>query len=396
MNPLKHPNIPRLYVIKIAKWFMLVMPIIVIFYQDNGLSMEQVFIVQAVYSVSIVLLEIPSGYLADVWGRKSTLVTGSVLGLAGYFVYCFSYSFRGFIVAEITLGIGQSLISGADSAILYDSLMEQKRQEEYALYEGRVISLGNFAEAVAGVTGGLLAGISLRTPFYFQAAVAFMAIPAALTLTEPERHFILVKKGFRHILSIFKNALWDDPMLRWTILFSAIAGASTLSMAWFVQPFFKAVDIPVPLFGVLWTLLNLSVGLAALYSYRFSRYLGTSRTLALFSVGLPLGFVLTGLFPVIWSLLVLLAFYLIRGIATPVLKEYINRFTGSDVRATVLSVRNFVIRLLFAILGPFFGWITDHLSLQHALVTAGIIFFAGLTLSRIFYLRQLHQRRIME
>ncbi|MGC9472317.1 MAG: MFS transporter [Bacteroidales bacterium] len=396
MQPLKHHNIPRLYVIKIAKWFMLVMPIIVLFYQDNGLGMQQVFIVQAVYSVSIVILEIPSGYLADVWGRKSTLVTGSVLGLAGYLVYCFSYSFPGFIVAEITLGIGQSLISGADSAILYDSLMEKKRREEYTLYEGRVISLGNFAEAVAGVTGGLLAGVSLRTPFYFQAAVAFMAIPAALTLTEPERHFILVKKGFRHILSIFKNSLWDDHMLRWAILFSAIAGASTLSMAWFVQPFFKAVDIPVPLFGVLWTILNMSVGLAALYSYRVSRFLGASRTLLLFSLGLPLGFILIGLFPVIWALGILLVFYLIRGIATPILKEYINRFTGSDVRATVLSVRNFVIRLLFAVLGPFFGWLTDHLSLQHALVTAGIIFFAGLTLSRIFYLKQLHQQKLQE
>ena len=391
-----HPNIPRLYLIKTAKWFMLVMPIIVLFYQDNGLSMEQVFIVQAIYSVSIVIMEIPSGYMADVWGRKPTIVTGCVLGFAGYLVYCFSHSLAGFIVAEITLGIGQSLISGADSALLYDSLLEKNRQHEYARYEGRVISVGNFAESIAGVTGGLLAAVSLRTPFYFQAAVSFLAIPAAITLVEPSRHITLVKKGFGQILKIFRYSLWDSSLLRWTILFSSVAGAATLSMAWFVQPFFREVHVPVALFGVLWTMLNLSVGLAAIYSYRFTRWFGTPATLLLFTIGLPLGFLLTGIFQMVWALAFLFAFYLIRGIATPVLKEYINRITSSDIRATVLSIRNFVIRLLFAVLGPFFGWLTDHLSLAHALVIAGGIFFTGLVISHTFYLKELKKHQAPE
>lgn len=60
-------NIYMLYLIKVAKWFMLVMPIIVLFYQSHGLSLRDVLTVQAVYSVSIVLWEIPSGYAADYW-----------------------------------------------------------------------------------------------------------------------------------------------------------------------------------------------------------------------------------------------------------------------------------------------------------------------------------------
>ena len=69
-----HPNIPRLYLIKVAKWFMLYMPIVVPFYESNGLSMKDIMILQAAYSVAIVVLEIPSGYLADVIGRKKTLI----------------------------------------------------------------------------------------------------------------------------------------------------------------------------------------------------------------------------------------------------------------------------------------------------------------------------------
>ena len=111
-------NIIKLYLIKIAKWFMLFMPIIVLFYQDNGLEMQDIFTLKAVYSIAIVLLEIPSGYLADVLGRKKTLIIGAFLGFFGFVIYDFSFGFWGFLIAELTLGLGQSLISGADSALL--------------------------------------------------------------------------------------------------------------------------------------------------------------------------------------------------------------------------------------------------------------------------------------
>jgi uncharacterized membrane protein YvlD (DUF360 family) len=81
------------------------------------------------------------------------------------------------------------------------------------------------------------------------------------------------------------------------------------------------------------------------------------------------------------GLLVLYLFYLVRGYATPVLKDYINRITASNIRATVLSVRNFIIRLLFALTGPLLGWMKDIYSLPQALLLAGIIFLvlSGIT-----------------
>ena len=93
-----HPNIIRLYLIKIAKWFMLYMPYVVPFYTENGLDIQQVMILQAVYSISIVALEIPSGYFADVIGRRRTLILGTILGAAGFSIYSFSYGFLGFLL----------------------------------------------------------------------------------------------------------------------------------------------------------------------------------------------------------------------------------------------------------------------------------------------------------
>jgi MFS family permease len=72
-------NIYSLYLIKLSKWLMLIMPIVALFYTDNGLDTFDIYVLQAVYSISVALLEIPSGYMADVIGRKKSLVIGKCL-----------------------------------------------------------------------------------------------------------------------------------------------------------------------------------------------------------------------------------------------------------------------------------------------------------------------------
>ena len=375
-------NITNLYLIKIAKWFMLFMPFMIPFYQDNGLSLSEISVLKAIYSVSIVVLEIPSGYLADVLGRKRTLIMGSVLGFLGFFTYSISYGFVGFLIAEIILGFGQSLISGADSAMLYDTLEDLNKKDEYVKYEGRVISIGNLAETIAGIVGGLLVGISLRFPYIAQTVVAFISVPASILLIEPKRNTKVLNFGIKYILNIVKYSLIDNKELRWNIIHSSIIGAATLTMATLVvQPYLLQIEIPLFYFGIIWPALNLIVCLVALYAYKIEHKLKKPKSLLLISIFIPFGFIVLSQVISYWGILILVVFYIFRGFATPVLKDYINQLTDSNIRATVLSVRNFVIRIFFALIGPFMGWYTDNISLQVALLVSGIIFliFAGIT-----------------
>jgi len=87
------------------------------------------------------------------------------------------------------------------------------------------------------------------------------------------------------------------------------------------------------------------------------------------------------------GLAVLLLFYLARGLATPTLRNYINIITTSEVRATVLSVRNFLIRLIFAITGPLWGWLTDKYSLQTAILSAAVIYGILAFISLFYFLK---------
>ena len=383
-------NIVKLYLIKIAKWFMLFMPIVVLFYQENGLEMQDIFVLQSIYSVVIVVLEIPSGYLADVIGRKTTLIIGSIMGFCGFVIYSSSYTFWGFLTAEITMWIGTSLVSGADSAMLYDTLKAANQKEKYLRFEGKMVALGNAAEAVAGILGGLLAEISLRTPFFAQTAVSFIGIPAAILLIEPIRQEKITKMNFKDILLIVKYSLYGNSHLKWNIIYSAVIGASTLTMAWFVQPYFKHVDLELSLFGVFWTLLNLSVAITSYIAYKVEYRLGQVKMIIFITLLLPLFYFILSQIHIIWGISILFLFYLMRGLATPVLKDYINRLTESNTRATVLSVRNFMIRLLFAAIGPFLGWYTDHYSLSSALALSSITFFTLAAVAGVFFLKTRH------
>lgn len=374
MKPAVSGNISRLYIIKIAKWFNLVMPVVVLFYQDNGLNMQQIFELKAIYSVAIVAMEVPSGWMADAWGRKKTLLAGAIFGSAGFLIYSFSLGFWAFAIAEVVLGIGHSCVSGADSAMLYDSLKAEGKTEKYTKAEGRVTSVGNFSEALAGVAGGLAASLSLRLPFYFQFAIAFMAVPAALTLVEPRihtgAHMIPVKQFISSIGKMFIN----NHRLRIALLMSAITGTATLAFAWLVQPYFLAIGMPVEWFGIFWTALNLTVGFSSALAHRFEEKLESRFTLPAIVFMVGAGYFLAGITVSWWGLAFLFLFYIIRGIATPILKTSINHYTESHVRATILSVRDFLIRLFFAAIGPLLGWTTDNLSLNKAFLLAGAFY----------------------
>lgn len=370
-------NILALYIIKLSKWFTLVMPIIVLFYEKHGLGLQDVFILKSVYSVAAVALEIPSGYLADVWGRRNCLISGCILFFFGYLCYSFTSTFEAFLMAEILLGTGQTLVNGADSALLYDTTVHYRKENLYLRYEGRITMIGNFAEALAGIFGGLLAAYSLRLPFYVQAGIAFIGIPAAFALREWKIQNKLQNPA-SEIVRIIKYSLVTNKKLCYNIMFSGIIGAATLTMAWFVQPVLIYLKTPISWYGVIWTVLNLTVGFAALWSDRIDNYFGPKKMGILILTIITGGYIALAFNLSYAGLAILLVFYIFRGFATPILKGYINQMTFSEMRATVLSIRNFVIRLMFAAIAPFIGWLNDYYSLQTALlVTAGIMLIPG-------------------
>ena len=362
-------NITYLYLIKLSKWLMLIMPIAALYYTENNLDNFSIFILQAIYSLSVAFMEIPSGYLADTVGRRTTIILGSIFGTLGFLIYSFSHGLPGFIAAEITLGIGGSFISGADSAMLFDSLAAENRREYYLTYEGRITAAGNFAETAAALCGGIIAAL---------------AIPASYMLIEPPRAKMGKRPGIRHILEICRTTLLVDKKLASTILLSSVTGIATLCMAWSAQVFFVYHQMSELTITPLWISINLTVAVIAAMARKVQATIGSRLSMLLIIAYLPLAYILLGQLPFLPALFALFIFYAVRGYATPLLKDLINRHCQAEVRATVLSIRSLIIRFGFALLGPAIGVASNSYSLPIALFLAGVFLFIFSILSGIW------------
>ena len=367
-------NIIKLYLLKAVKWFMIVMPIIVLFFESKGFSLTQIMILQGTFSLFVALFEIPSGFFADIYGRKNSLVIGSIFLFLGYVIFSFFSGFNEFLFAEILLGIGGSLISGADSAILYDTLLEIKEEDKYTKIEGRTYAIGNFSEGIAGVLGGFLAMTSINMPVYIQTIVMFLSIPIAMTLVEPKSSYKLAK-SFSSIITVVKDTFIYQRKLRWYIVYSSSMGIATLSIAWFVQPFLMEIDTPIIYYGIIWAFLNFTAGITSYYSYLFNNH----NLLIYMSLIMITSLTLLGFNVSYFGLIFIILIYLIRGVITPKLRNLINMNSTSERRATVLSLRSFVIRISFAVIAPVLGYISDSSDLSLVFyVLASIVGFSSL------------------
>jgi MFS family permease len=352
---------------------MIVMPIITLYFLESGLSIRDIFVLQVIFSVAIVVLEVPSGYFADTFGRKGSLVLGVIVGTAGFLMYYFALGFWGFAIAEILLAISAAFLSGADSAFLYDTLQQHGATDQHTRYQGRIISATRFSEAVASLIGGFLATIiAFKNIFLVEFIIMAFAIPIVLSIKEPIVPISTKKRN--NIFQILSFTLHENKKLLYLNIFSGIISTATLVMVWFAQPYWEKLEVPIFYFGIMWAGLNILVAIGAFFSHSFEKIF-SFRTLFGFIAVLPI--VLYGLLALgikYIALLIIPLFWVLRGVFQPISLDYINRETDSSTRATIVSISQLFGRAFFSILSPFLGWIADVWSFETAFATSTIVF----------------------
>lgn len=381
-------NLWKIAALRMIRSFMLIIPVIVLFFQENGLTLSQVFLLQSLFSIAVIAFEVPTGYLSDRFGRRTSIIIGCTLGIIGHFTYVLGTGFWGFLTAEVLLGFGASFLSGTESALLYDSLRDIGRITEHKRIEGRNTSLAMVSESIASVLGGALALVSLRFPLYCEAVIMLTLMPIALSIVEPDRQTLSAKGNpFRDMLRLAKYTLHDHNEVKWLSLYSAAVGASTLTMVWLTQPYFQKAGLPLAYFGIVWAAFQLTGASCSWHAHAIEERLGRRGSLIAL-IALPaIGFFLLGLTGSLAAGALIALFYITRGVHGPILSDYINSLIDSEIRATVLSVKNLLARLLFSVLGPIMGWIHDATSLSIAFFASGTVFLVLGSLALIGLIR---------
>ncbi|MBP7094397.1 MAG: MFS transporter [Candidatus Kapabacteria bacterium] len=365
-------NIYLLRLLRVANMALFTIPVLVVYYRHHGLSMQDVMLLQAIFAVTMVVIEVPSGYFSDVLGRRKTMIIGTILALCGWACYVVAASFSEFLIAEAFLGVGMSFMSGTDSAMLYDSLLELGHTEQSLKEEGAQMSYANFSEAGASVIGGALAAVSLHLPFYVQAVWMLVPIVASVMLIEPSLHRRAGHKaGWQEMKEILSRVFLHDTHIRSLIITSSVLSATTLTMVWLIQPYWTYVGIPVALFGVLWASGNALVGVVSIRAHIVADRISTNSMLAILIVAVSLSCIIAGLWPSMITAGLLAVMYISRGLLNPIVNNDLNKRVTSGQRATVLSLRQLGMRFIFLIMAPFIGYMGDLTSIPTAVVITG-------------------------
>ena len=359
--------------IRANRAFLITMPIIVIYWQSFGLSMQDIFVLQVIFSIAVVLFEIPSGYFADKIGRAKSIQCGTILGTIGFMVYWFFPGFWGFALAEVILALGHGLLSGAQEAMLKESLPKKQQGDQNTKWQGRLMTTGNVSEAVAALCAGIIAAQhSLEAVLIIQWVIFAFAIPAAYMLKET-RH--LNNKPTPAILQILQGSVKENKRLQALNLYAAGISAGTLAMVWFSQPHWRELGVDIIYFGYLWAGLQLVVAIGAMLSHRLEAKFRYRSIFAFLCLGLVLGYLAMGLLSSSWlALIVVPVFWLLRGISNPIVIDYVQREAKEEETATVLSVNKLATRLVFSIFSPFLGWLVDVWSFATAFYASALIF----------------------
>lgn len=374
-------NITKLYIFSAFEWMLFFIPTIYLFYQSIGLTTQDLFIAQAIFSCVIAILDFPTGYIADYLGRKKTLITASIFGILGVLVYSQAQNFWNVVTAEVLLGICASLRSGVKEAILYDSLLLLKEENQFRKYHGIGGSVGQISEGITSILGGMLAAIAIRLPFYAQLIAVIGGLLVGLTFKEPAReklsthHLANFKKAFYHIW-------WKDRRVFWSTILGGIIFATTFSSVWFAQTYFGNVGLAIALFGTVWALGNFAAAAGSYLSHHVQKMLSETEQY-LIIIGLVTASLLGMAFiSITIGVVFIMVIRFAWGLLTPLSQEVVNRLVPSDLRVSLLSIKSLVQRIMFIILGPLYGWITDAYSLNSAMIAASLILiiFAGISL----------------
>ncbi len=366
-------NIWKFYLQQSLSGMFFCVPILVLFWQDNGLSLTEVMLLQSIFAILTVSLEIPSGYFADIYGRRITLLIGSLAGFIAIVIYSIGVNFYHFLLAEIFFAIRLSFYSGTTSAFLYDTLLDLKEEKRFKKIWGNALFLGMISLALSNVLGGFIAKIDFRYTLYASIPFFLILIPLTFSMIEPKKHDVIVKRGYAlELLKTLKSALLMNRKLRWIIIYSGIIFAFNQSILWGYQPYFKLIGLDIAYFGIVFASFQLVAAFSSKYAYIIEAKLGQKYSLIVLLFLVAGSYLLMGNFVYLFSFSFCFIQQFVRGFKKAVVTDYINQLTTSNVRATVLSVESFIGRLIYALIIPFFGLIADLYSLKQALIILGV------------------------
>lgn len=360
-------NVWKLFTIR---FFYNLIPAYVIerlFWEERGMTIQMVVYAEMIFAITVVLFEVPTGIIADRWGRKNMIVLASVLGCCEFLFLVFATEFWHFALVVFLAAIGSSASSGAEDAMLYDSLLSEGKENDFEKVLGRLNSLDIVSIILAALCGSLLASrYGYELNYWISLAAMVIALSVSLLLVEPAKHDsennepqIPIRAYLTASIRFFRL----QPGVCLVMLSGMVTGAAINFIDEFWQIYLNRLGIPVITFGLFsaaFFLLRLPGNLLA---YRLkTRY--SYRVLLLGAIGaFAVGFLYISVIKDYSGLVAVFVICLFAGIIEPLAVGYLQHRIDSSMRATMGSFQSLGENAVLILTGLGFGYFSSQLDI---------------------------------
>ena len=376
-NKLKR-NISVSYIYNFLLQLNITSAIWVLYLAFRGMSLVEIGLLESIYHITGVLFELPTGVIADVYGKKFSVVTGRIVSVISCILMITSDSFFGFAIAFCLSSASMNLNSGAAEALVYDSLKELGEEDKYKKIWGNLAFVMSIAQGLAVLLGGILADVRFLYAYILGTILQIGALIAAFSFSEPPIHKEKNKyenqekqQGNLIVNQLVTSikVLKSRRMVLYLILFSSLVGSLQTTVFFYSQQYFSDMSYSKTAIAIICALSSLIEAISSKYAYRIEKLLKLKGTLI--SIAVVNIISLMGL-AFIKNLSI--AFFLVTsitgGLAFTIFSDYINKRIPSEYRATILSFDSLCFSAFMICVFPLFGLIAEKMGFS---ITFGII-----------------------
>jgi len=362
--------------------FVFAYAIYIVLFHVRGLSILQIALLTSWCSLITLLLEIPTGALADAWSRKKMLALAPLIKALCFVIWFFANgNFYLYIFGITFWATANALVSGTSESLLYDTLSFHNKKEDYEKVLGRKKFYFNIALAISIISGGFIANYNMDWAIIFSVIPLILSSFFAIRLKEAPK---TGSTGETHYLDYIKIAFQEIKVNKILLyLFIYLFSISVLiELEVFDQLYYQLAGLPIYAFGIAGFIASLVNATSAFFSHKLKDKNNVFYLLPLLGAGL---FIWSALFPNIWMIGILLLAYFVTHPLKILIESKIQHTIKSESRATITSASSLLVNLFGIAAAPIFGLISKVWNLQAVYLSAGI--FLAVFAIWVFFVR---------
>ena len=373
-------NIYLMYIIVFLQGFVFYGPIATVFRENRGVSIYQIFLIESISMILIMLFEVPWGIFADKFGYKKTLVISNFIFFISKIVFFKANSFWIFLFERILLSISISGLSGCDTALIYLSLDKNQNSERVF---GRYVWFSNVGFLLGSMISTYIINISIDLTAYYTIipyGVAFGVSLFLKNITDEVTKKENVKNKFKYSL---KHVAANKYIIIFLVGISLVKEVVQSITVFLNQQQYIKSGIDIRYFGILLVAIQF-MKLISVKSYKLSNMIGQIKSINMLTIAVFISSsILIIISNAILSFLCVSVISIGMAIMEPMIIDIKNKSISSGNRATILSIYSMIESITSSIINPIIGFISNS-ALENGLITCSLISLAAIILIRYF------------